>query len=165
MAFIWRRRSTSIVKIVAILTAVWFTVAFLIYSDNTQRGDAQDNAGMALHLQSAGGGGGAVAGAYEAGEGYDVKIVNKEDNEVGGPLPLPLVADKPKQVKEDPLYEDPNEEDESIQDNVVVQPNEKVHGGKLIAGSKTKAKDAPRPKKPVDEGKSEKNFLLLFLWS
>ena len=34
MAFIWRRRPTSIVKIVLILTAIWFTIAFFIYTDD-----------------------------------------------------------------------------------------------------------------------------------
>lgn len=33
MAFLWRRRS-SLVKIVVLLSAVWFTVAFLIYSED-----------------------------------------------------------------------------------------------------------------------------------
>lgn len=37
MGFIWRRRSTSIVKIVAILTIIWFTVAFILYTDDSQR--------------------------------------------------------------------------------------------------------------------------------
>lgn len=33
MSFLWRRRS-SLVKIVILLSAVWFTVAFLIYSED-----------------------------------------------------------------------------------------------------------------------------------
>lgn len=33
MSFLWRRRS-SVVKIVLLLTAVWFTIAFLIYSED-----------------------------------------------------------------------------------------------------------------------------------
>lgn len=33
MSFLWRRRS-SVVKIVILLSAVWFTIAFLIYSED-----------------------------------------------------------------------------------------------------------------------------------
>lgn len=33
MGFLWRRRS-SLVKIVVLLSAVWFTIAFLIYSED-----------------------------------------------------------------------------------------------------------------------------------
>lgn len=33
MGFLWRRRS-SLVKIVILLSAVWFTIAFLIYSED-----------------------------------------------------------------------------------------------------------------------------------
>lgn len=48
MAFLWRRRS-SLVKIVVLLSAVWFTVAFLIYSeDRRSNGQAAQNLPLAL---------------------------------------------------------------------------------------------------------------------
>ncbi|XP_054740666.1 putative polypeptide N-acetylgalactosaminyltransferase 9 isoform X2 [Anastrepha obliqua] len=80
MAFIWRRRSASIVKIVAILTAIWFTVAFFIYNDDTRSSSDTKWNGMSLALKSvAGGGGGAPVnvpdgeqGIYEAGGGFGV---------------------------------------------------------------------------------------------
>ncbi|XP_017473458.1 PREDICTED: putative polypeptide N-acetylgalactosaminyltransferase 9 isoform X1 [Rhagoletis zephyria] len=88
MAFIWRRRSASIVKIVAILTAIWFTVAFFIYSDDAGSENNSNNkwSGMSLALKSVAGGGGGVGGGapnnlpadhdqqgiYEAGGGFGV---------------------------------------------------------------------------------------------
>ncbi|KAL5287270.1 gly-5.2 family protein [Megaselia abdita] len=53
MGFIWRRRSTSIVKIVAILTIIWFTVAFVLYTDDSQRIASKWNP-MSLALKSNG---------------------------------------------------------------------------------------------------------------
>lgn len=44
MGFLWRRRS-SVLKIVCLLSAVWFTVAFLIYSDDRRGGAAGSSAG------------------------------------------------------------------------------------------------------------------------
>lgn len=58
MAFIWRRRSTSIVKIVIILTAIWFTIAFLIYTDDNSRRGNGNNSG------STGNGGGPSIGHH-----------------------------------------------------------------------------------------------------
>ncbi|XP_059607469.1 putative polypeptide N-acetylgalactosaminyltransferase 9 isoform X2 [Phlebotomus argentipes] len=50
MSFLWRRRS-SVVKIVLLLTAVWFTIAFLIYSEDRQtRSDQLSNIPPAQHL-------------------------------------------------------------------------------------------------------------------
>lgn len=34
MIYIWRRKSTTIMKIVIVLTAIWFTIAFFIYTDD-----------------------------------------------------------------------------------------------------------------------------------
>lgn len=52
MGFIWRRRSTSIVKIVAILTIIWFTVAFILYTDDSQRISSKWNP-ISMGLKSA----------------------------------------------------------------------------------------------------------------
>ncbi|XP_041447788.1 putative polypeptide N-acetylgalactosaminyltransferase 9 isoform X2 [Drosophila obscura] len=57
MAFIWRRRSTTIVKLVAFLLAIWFCIAFLVYTDDTRRRAAQEGASG-----SAAGGGSAPLG-------------------------------------------------------------------------------------------------------
>ncbi|XP_004517479.1 putative polypeptide N-acetylgalactosaminyltransferase 9 isoform X2 [Ceratitis capitata] len=92
MAFIWRRRSASIVKIVAMLTAIWFTVAFFIYSDNGESGSNNNNNskwnGMSLALKSvAGGGGGAgVGGGGGGGIGAPANIPDGEQGiyEAGG---------------------------------------------------------------------------------
>uniref|UniRef100_A0A034VQH2 Polypeptide N-acetylgalactosaminyltransferase n=1 Tax=Bactrocera dorsalis TaxID=27457 RepID=A0A034VQH2_BACDO len=84
MAFIWRRRSASIVKIVAVLTAIWFTVAFFIYHDDAAQGSGSNKwNGMSLALKSVAGGGGAGGaapnaldaeqGIYEAGGGFGVE--------------------------------------------------------------------------------------------
>ncbi|XP_054091038.1 putative polypeptide N-acetylgalactosaminyltransferase 9 isoform X1 [Zeugodacus cucurbitae] len=84
MAFIWRRRSASIVKIVAMLTAIWFTVAFFLYHDDSSQGGSSKWNGMSLALKSVGGGGNVGAGAappnaldaepgiYEGGGGFGV---------------------------------------------------------------------------------------------
>lgn len=47
MAFLWRRRS-SIVKIIVLLSAVWFTVAFLIYSEDRSRTGQAENLPLSL---------------------------------------------------------------------------------------------------------------------
>lgn len=47
MGFLWRRRS-SLVKIVVLLSAVWFTIAFLIYSED-RRTPASGSAPSAPH--------------------------------------------------------------------------------------------------------------------
>lgn len=56
MGFLWRRRS-SLVKIVILLSAVWFTIAFLIYSE-----DRGGNAGGSGAAASGGGGSGSGGG-------------------------------------------------------------------------------------------------------
>ncbi|XP_073812248.1 polypeptide N-acetylgalactosaminyltransferase 9 isoform X1 [Musca autumnalis] len=90
MAFIWRRRSTSIVKIIAILMAIWFFVAFFIYTDDGRRDPTATNKWNAMNLPWQRFGGGAAvagsglannnqvdnferdAGAFEAGGGFGV---------------------------------------------------------------------------------------------
>ncbi|XP_054090796.1 putative polypeptide N-acetylgalactosaminyltransferase 9 [Zeugodacus cucurbitae] len=84
MVFIWRRRSASIVKIVAMLTAIWFTVAFFLYHDDSSQGGSSKWNGMSLALKSVGGGSnvGAAApppnaldaepGIYEGGGSFGV---------------------------------------------------------------------------------------------
>ncbi|XP_064536203.1 putative polypeptide N-acetylgalactosaminyltransferase 9 isoform X2 [Drosophila montana] len=64
MAFIWRRRSTTIVKLVALMLAIWFCIAFLIYTDDTRRRAAQETSGYGASGNiNAGGGGGGGGGA------------------------------------------------------------------------------------------------------
>nr|XP_036668914.1 putative polypeptide N-acetylgalactosaminyltransferase 9 isoform X1 [Drosophila suzukii]XP_036668915.1 putative polypeptide N-acetylgalactosaminyltransferase 9 isoform X1 [Drosophila suzukii] len=69
MAFIWRRRSTTIVKLVAFLLAIWFCIAFLVYTDDTHRRASQE------------GGGGSGAGSALGGGGA---------GGLGDPIALPL---------------------------------------------------------------------------
>lgn len=59
MAFIWRRRSTTIVKLVAFALAIWFCIAFLVYTDDTRRRAAQEGAGASGAGSAPGVGGGA----------------------------------------------------------------------------------------------------------
>ncbi|XP_039484714.1 putative polypeptide N-acetylgalactosaminyltransferase 9 isoform X2 [Drosophila santomea] len=59
MAFIWRRRSTTIVKLVAFALAIWFCIAFLVYTDDTRRRAAQEGAGSSGAGSAPGVGGGA----------------------------------------------------------------------------------------------------------
>ncbi|KMY94323.1 putative polypeptide N-acetylgalactosaminyltransferase 9 isoform X2 [Drosophila simulans] len=59
MAFIWRRRSTTIVKLVAFALAIWFCIAFLVYTDDTRRRAAQEGAGASGGGSAPGVGGGA----------------------------------------------------------------------------------------------------------
>lgn len=47
MGFLWRRRS-SLVKIVVLLSAVWFTIAFLIYSEDRRSSGQSNNMPLAL---------------------------------------------------------------------------------------------------------------------
>ncbi|XP_017077989.1 putative polypeptide N-acetylgalactosaminyltransferase 9 isoform X2 [Drosophila eugracilis] len=58
MAFIWRRRSTTIVKLVAFLLAIWFCIAFLVYTDDTRRRASQEGGSGAGSAVGGGGGGG-----------------------------------------------------------------------------------------------------------
>ncbi|XP_043645792.1 putative polypeptide N-acetylgalactosaminyltransferase 9 isoform X2 [Drosophila teissieri] len=62
MAFIWRRRSTTIVKLVAFALAIWFCIAFLVYTDDTRRRAAQEGGAGASGAGSAPGVGGGAGG-------------------------------------------------------------------------------------------------------
>lgn len=50
MGFLWRRRS-SVVKIVILLTAVWFTIAFLIYSEDRRSSNVVASGAHSLELK------------------------------------------------------------------------------------------------------------------
>lgn len=55
MAFLWRRRS-SLVKIVILLSAVWFTIAFLIYTEDRRgSGTTGQSNNLPLSLRRVGG--------------------------------------------------------------------------------------------------------------
>lgn len=50
MGFLWRRRS-SLVKIVILLSAVWFTIAFLIYSEDRRTSNMVASGPHSLELK------------------------------------------------------------------------------------------------------------------
>lgn len=50
MGFLWRRRS-SVVKIVILLSAVWFTIAFLIYSEDRRTSNMVASGAHSLELK------------------------------------------------------------------------------------------------------------------
>ncbi|XP_054091257.1 putative polypeptide N-acetylgalactosaminyltransferase 9 [Zeugodacus cucurbitae] len=79
MAFIWRRRSASIVKIVAMLTAIWFTVALFLYHDDSSQGGSSKWNGISLALKSVGGGGNVGAGAGNKPSKSGIKKVPEQD--------------------------------------------------------------------------------------
>ncbi|XP_065369181.1 putative polypeptide N-acetylgalactosaminyltransferase 9 isoform X2 [Calliphora vicina] len=190
MAFIWRRRSTSIVKIIAVLTAIWFFVAFFIYTDDTRRETASNKwSAMSQQLKSlagAGAGSGNAnnqidnferdgAGVFEAGGGFGVgnNVVLERNNNAphdsggGGGNELDedngegVAADVPIAQPDEPNNRggaediddnaDINEGDESIVNNVVVHPNDKVYRGKFIGG---KQSPGSNEKGHQDDGKS-----------
>lgn len=62
MGFLWRRRS-SLVKIVILLSAVWFTIAFLIYSED---GNGTSGGGGSGSGGSGAGGGGQQHDNFQA---------------------------------------------------------------------------------------------------
>ncbi|KAL9922547.1 polypeptide N-acetylgalactosaminyltransferase 9 isoform 2-T4 [Glossina fuscipes fuscipes] len=103
MAFIWRRRSTSIVKILAILTTLWFFIAFFIYTDDKRRETASKkwNA-MSLSLKSLASAGNSgiagdnqidgsmdMAGAFALGAGNDFGIDNNVNHNAANIVPNP----------------------------------------------------------------------------
>ncbi len=51
MNFLWRRRS-SVLKIVILLSAVWFTIAFLIYSEDHRPSSAGQSHNLPQSLKS-----------------------------------------------------------------------------------------------------------------
>lgn len=50
MSFLWRRR-LSVVKIVILLSAVWFTIEFLIYSDDLRTSHIEASGPQSLELK------------------------------------------------------------------------------------------------------------------
>lgn len=50
MSFLWRRR-LSVVKIVILLSAVWFTIEFLIYSDDLRTSNVESSGPQSLELK------------------------------------------------------------------------------------------------------------------
>lgn len=50
MSFLWRRR-LSVVKIVILLSAVWFTIEFLIYSDDLRTSNIEASGPQSLELK------------------------------------------------------------------------------------------------------------------
>lgn len=50
MSFLWRRR-LSVVKIVILLSAVWFTIEFLIYSDDLRTTNVESSGPQSLELK------------------------------------------------------------------------------------------------------------------
>lgn len=174
MAFIWRRRSTSILKIVAVLTVIWFTIAFLLYTDDTRRASKWN--GISLGFRSDGViGGESVGGRAGAADEFDYAarglgvvdgdgdvpiVVNRNVHAAGGgaggarkppppPPPVETVIDANKR--------DINNEDESVIDNMAVLPHEKgaiklkkqhPSGGAVNDGS------GSAKKHQVDDGKS-----------
>ncbi|XP_041633152.1 putative polypeptide N-acetylgalactosaminyltransferase 9 isoform X1 [Drosophila kikkawai] len=85
MAFIWRRRSTTIVKLVFFLLAIWFCIAFLVYTDDTRRRASQEGGGSAAAGSALGGGPG--AGAAGLGDPIALALRNEpagEDQGING---------------------------------------------------------------------------------
>lgn len=103
MGFLWRRRS-SLLKIVCLLSAVWFTVAFLIYTEDRSDGAPNDVQlqPMALrsHLGGNGGGGDLDADAIEV----------VDNNDVGVEAPSKAAAGVQERRKEEPVKKDDGHE-------------------------------------------------------
>jgi len=136
MAFIWRRRSTTIVKLVALMLAIWFCIAFLIYTDDTRRRAAQETSGFGAGNIVGGGdsGGDPIALALKngpdsgeelAGHGFVVNgnnAIADADRDVPQEADVPPTAKHKSRVKVLPRLK----AEESVRHNVVVHPEEKV---------------------------------------
>ncbi|KAH8275515.1 hypothetical protein KR026_009415 [Drosophila bipectinata] len=81
MAFIWRRRSTTIVKLVAFLVAIWFCIAFLVYTDDTRRRASQGGSSGIGSGPAAGGSVGGGGGAPALGDPIALPLRNAPDSE------------------------------------------------------------------------------------
>lgn len=187
--------------------AIWFFVAFFIYTDDARRESASNkwNAmnlpwkGFAGNAAGAGGGGSGLAnnpndnfdrdagGAFEAGGGFGVGIVGGgggvgragqegaagDDEEEGVAADVPIAqpnepnnnngnvvgdAGDANEAEDNEDNEDINEGKESVLDNVVVHPEDKVYRGKLVAGNKGNNKLPP-----MDDGKSVNKSLFVVL--
>ncbi|XP_055923316.1 putative polypeptide N-acetylgalactosaminyltransferase 9 isoform X2 [Eupeodes corollae] len=171
MAFIWRRRSTSIVKIVAILTVIWFTIAFLLYTDDTRRASKWNAMSLGLRGDSGGGGGGGVGGV--PGEAVGGRAAGGDEFDYlarggggGAAADVPIAVNRngdkaripPVETVIDANKRDINNGDESVIDNMVVQPHEK---GSIklknhqagAAAAAAAAADSAAKKLQVDDGK------------
>ncbi|KAL7738343.1 hypothetical protein ACLKA6_006665 [Drosophila palustris] len=125
MAFIWRRRSTTIVKLVALMLAIWFCIAFLIYTDDTRRRAAQETSGFGV-----GDSGGdpialALKNGPESGEEQQ-QLADVNGNAIDRDAPqeadVPPTAKHKSRVKVLPRLK----AEESVRHNVVVHPEEKA---------------------------------------
>ncbi|XP_023163949.2 putative polypeptide N-acetylgalactosaminyltransferase 9 isoform X2 [Drosophila hydei] len=112
MAFIWRRRSTTIVKLVALMLAIWFCIAFVIYTDDTRRrASVQESSGFGASgnngLNAGGGGGDPVALALKNGPiseeeeaaAFDAFAGNRNELEDVADRAAPQEADVPPTAK------------------------------------------------------------------
>ncbi|XP_068147212.1 putative polypeptide N-acetylgalactosaminyltransferase 9 isoform X1 [Drosophila tropicalis] len=134
MAFIWRRRSTTIVKLVAVLLAIWFCIAFLIYTDDTRRQAAQVGSGGSA------GSGPAAPGdpvAMALRDGLEDPVVDSDLGALGNAIDSaqgnaideadipPTIAPKPKVAhsaeKKKPV---PKEKQEDAAQKVLLPPSE-----------------------------------------
>ncbi|KAH8404044.1 hypothetical protein KR215_008593 [Drosophila sulfurigaster] len=161
MVFIWRRRSTTIVKLVALMLAIWFCIAFLIYTDDTRRRAAQETSGF-----GAGAGVGAGVGGSSGGDPIALALKNGPDSGeelagdgfaingnaiVGADRDAPQEADVPPTAKP---------KSKSVHHNVVVHPEEKVVN-KLEAKEDDKnVLDAPAPNPDDSPGELGKPVVL-----
>ncbi|KAH8355213.1 hypothetical protein KR093_008742 [Drosophila rubida] len=157
MAFIWRRRSTTIVKLVALMLAVWFCIAFLIYTDDTRRRAAQETSGYgaAIGLGGGGGGGDPTALALHAESGEAALAVNGNAPQEAD---VPPTSKPRSRVKALPRLN----AEESVHHNVVVQPEEKASsGGKPEVKEDDKnVLDAPAPNLEESPGELGKPVVL-----
>ncbi|XP_033149259.1 putative polypeptide N-acetylgalactosaminyltransferase 9 isoform X2 [Drosophila busckii] len=155
MAFLWRRRSTTIVKLVALMLAIWFCIAFLIYTDDTRRRAAQDNNSGYASFMDTGTGGGAAAGDPIA---MALKNAPSSAEELAAALhaitPEREEADVPPTIKHRSRKLIPRlKVEESVRHNVVVHPEERRE--KVAAPLVKKQPPPPPPQQPAkDDGKN-----------
>lgn len=71
MGFLWRRRS-SVVKIIILLSAVWFTIAFLIYSEDRRTSSIVASGPHSLELK--------YNNEFDDGDDNENSIDNINDN-------------------------------------------------------------------------------------
>ncbi|XP_030238859.1 putative polypeptide N-acetylgalactosaminyltransferase 9 isoform X2 [Drosophila navojoa] len=140
MAFIWRRRSTTIVKLVALMLAIWFCIAFLIYTDDTRRrANVQESSGFGASgnngFNAAGGAGDPIALALKNGPVSDEEMNaannafdgNRNDLEDVADRAAPQEADVPPTAKHKRVKVIPRQQNvESLHRNVAVHADEKT---------------------------------------
>lgn len=136
-------------KIVAVLTVIWFTIVFLLYTDDTRRASKWNS--MSLGLRNDGGGrAGGDEFEYAAQGGANAAAADI-------PIAANRNARKPPVVVEtviDANKRDINNGDESVIDNMVVLPHEIKGAIKLKNQHHPAAADDGAAKKhQVDDGK------------